>query len=164
MLPHSPDRVPKDLMRRVAVAVTESTGDCTLLFDDHGLRAFLDAWHSANCTTALRTLGATVTDPENYDRIDSDSLTITSQPDGSVLVDAPSDRKEDSNRCHDSKSRKDHNLQWRVEEATHHSSRAREYWRTRGAGHIKRSHPGSFAKSVHRLPCTPDRIVRNFNI
>lgn len=78
MLPHSPDRVPKDLMRHVALAVTESTGSCTLLFDDHGLRAFLDAWHTTDCTTdcttALRTLRATITDPERYDRIDTDSL------------------------------------------------------------------------------------------
>ncbi|MFC4943294.1 hypothetical protein [Pseudonocardia sp. GCM10023141] len=96
MLPHTPDRVPKDLMRRVAVALTESTGNCTLLFDDHGLRAFLDAWHTTDCTTALRTLGATVTEPERYDRIETDSLTITPQPDGTVVVDTCGVRWQDT--------------------------------------------------------------------
>lgn len=62
----------------------------------HGLRAFLDAWHTTDCTTALRTLGATVTEPERYDRIETDSLSLTPQPDGTVDVDTCGVRWQDN--------------------------------------------------------------------
>lgn len=88
MLPHSPEKVPEALMRVTVDAVTAPAAtSCTLLFTDRGLRAFLHAMRSPDCLTGLRTLGATITDPENFDRIERSTLVLHPRPDGTIEID-----------------------------------------------------------------------------
>lgn len=86
ILPHRPDQVPMDLMRRIARAVTEGRASCSI-FDERGQREFLAAFGSGDCLSALRAAGAQIRNPEDYDRIDGASLVVQPRPDGAVVVD-----------------------------------------------------------------------------
>lgn len=86
LLPHRPDQVPPDLMRRIVDAVTRNGASCSN-FDDHRLREFFAAFGSPDCRSALQAAGVQVINPDAYDRIDSGSLIVQPRSDGTVLVD-----------------------------------------------------------------------------
>lgn len=86
ILPHRPDQVPPDLMRRIVDATTRNEASCSN-FDEHGQREFLAAFGSSDCRSALQAAGAQIVKPNDYDRIDASSLRVQPRPDGTVLVD-----------------------------------------------------------------------------